>query len=88
MQVAVAAAREAGAEIATAFTQPKSVSHKGKVDLVTETDQKCEALILARLMGAFPDFKFIGAPRCYEGGLGVRFGVWVLGFDTHCGECD
>lgn len=57
----MAAAREAGAEIGAAFNLPKSVSHKGKVDLVTETDQKCEALILARLMGAFPAFKFIGA---------------------------
>ena len=31
-QVAVAAAREAGAEIAAAFVLPKSVSHKGKVN--------------------------------------------------------
>lgn len=61
MQVSVEAAKAAGAEIAAAFTQPKSVSHKGKVDLVTETDQKCEALILEKLMGAYPDFKFIGA---------------------------
>ena len=62
----MAAAREAGAEIAAAFNLPKSVSHKGKVDLVTETDQKCEALILARLMGAFPEFNFIGA--CHQPG--------------------
>ena len=59
--MAVGAAKAAGAEIAAAFNLPKAVSHKGKVDLVTETDQKCEGLILERLMGAFPDFKFIGA---------------------------
>ena len=31
-----------------------------KVDLVTETDQKCEALLLERLRAAAPDYKFIG----------------------------
>ena len=31
-----------------------------KVDLVTETDQKCEALLLERLRAAAADYRFIG----------------------------
>lgn len=30
------------------------------MDLVTETDKECEALILAAIQGAFPSHKFIG----------------------------
>lgn len=32
----------------------------GAMDLVTETDKECEALILSAIQGAFPDHKFIG----------------------------
>ncbi len=32
----------------------------GAMDLVTETDKECEALILAAIQGAFPSHKFIG----------------------------
>ena len=49
LEVAVAAAEEAGAIIAEAADRPKNISYKGEVDLVTETDQKAEDVILARL---------------------------------------
>lgn len=39
------AAQEAGNIIREAFYQPKKVTHKGSVDLVTETDKACEALL-------------------------------------------
>jgi fructose-1,6-bisphosphatase/inositol monophosphatase family enzyme len=32
----------------------------GDTDLVTETDKKCEELVLSRIQAAFPDHKFIG----------------------------
>ncbi len=54
LEVAVAAAREAGAIIAAAMDRPKTISYKGEVDLVTETDKKSEALILQRLRSEFP----------------------------------
>lgn len=60
LRVAVTAAREAGEIIRQSFNAPKDVQHKGKVDLVTETDKQCEALILQHIMRAFPDHKFIG----------------------------
>ena len=54
LEVAVAAAEEAGAIIAEAADRPKNISYKGEVDLVTETDQKAEDVILARLRHHFP----------------------------------
>lgn len=54
MDVAVEAAREAGAIVLAAANQPKNISYKGEVDLVTETDKKSEAAILARLRHHFP----------------------------------
>ena len=60
LEVALAAAREAGAAIAAAWDGERAIEHKGAVDLVTETDKACEALILARVRAAFPDHAFIG----------------------------
>ncbi len=54
LEVAVEAAEEAGAIITEAANCPKNVSYKGEVDLVTETDKKSEAAILARLRHYFP----------------------------------
>jgi myo-inositol-1(or 4)-monophosphatase len=55
LAVAVAAAREAGTMLREAFDQPKAISYKGEVDLVTESDRCAEALILTRLRKHFPD---------------------------------
>ena len=54
LEVAVEAAEEAGAIIVEAAHRPKNISYKGEVDLVTETDKKAEAVILARLHHHFP----------------------------------
>jgi myo-inositol-1(or 4)-monophosphatase len=55
LQVAIDAAREAGAMLRETFDQPKNISYKGEVDLVTESDRRAEALILAKLHEHFPD---------------------------------
>ena len=62
LAVAVSAAREAGSIIAAAFDKPPSqLQNKFNFcDLVTETDQQCEKLVLERLQQAFPQHKFIG----------------------------
>lgn len=60
LEVALAAAREAGAIIKAAWDQPRKVEHKGTFDLVTETDKQCEETVLTRLSSAFPTHKFIG----------------------------
>jgi myo-inositol-1(or 4)-monophosphatase len=59
LEVAVAAAREAGEIISAAMDRPKHISYKGEVDLVTETDNKSEAAILARLGRQFPDHAIV-----------------------------
>lgn len=71
-QVAVEAATAAGRVIARAFHQPKSVQHKGKVDLVTETDQQCEQLVFNVLRSNFPSHRLIGEEEtAANGGLVV-----------------
>lgn len=59
-EVAVKAAHAAGRTIEEAFTKDKDVQFKGKLDLVTATDQECEQTILTAISEAFPDHKFIG----------------------------
>ncbi|EFN58920.1 hypothetical protein CHLNCDRAFT_34254 [Chlorella variabilis] len=61
LSVALAAAKEAGAVIAAAWDAHKTIDTKsGDTDLVTETDKRCEELVLSRISAAFPDHKFIG----------------------------
>lgn len=53
--IAVAAAREAGAMLRERFGNAGAVEFKGEVDLVTEMDRLSEQAIVARIKGAFPD---------------------------------
>jgi myo-inositol-1(or 4)-monophosphatase len=55
LNVAIAAAREAGALLRAGYGQTLAVEHKSAIDLVTDYDRRAEALILARLRAAFPD---------------------------------
>ncbi|KAL6542943.1 Small subunit (SSU) processome component [Orobanche hederae] len=57
---AVDAAKNAGQIIRSGFYETKRVEHKGVVDLVTETDKKCEEVIFDFLKQHYPDHKFIG----------------------------
>lgn len=60
LQTAIEAAKAAGSVIFKALSQPKSIEHKGTVDLVTETDKECEKLILEIIKNKFPTHQFIG----------------------------
>ncbi|PIN03252.1 Inositol monophosphatase [Handroanthus impetiginosus] len=60
LAMAVEAAKSAGEIIRSGFYEAKKVEHKGEVDLVTETDKKCEELIFNFLKLQYPDHKFIG----------------------------
>ncbi|XP_022848272.1 inositol-phosphate phosphatase-like [Olea europaea var. sylvestris] len=57
---AVDAAKRAGEIIRSGFYQTKHVEHKGEVDLVTETDKRCEEVIFNFLKQHYPNHKFIG----------------------------
>ncbi len=64
--VAVTAAREAGALLAEGHGRRHAVEHKqAAIDLVTEYDRRSEALVVARLRAAFPG----DAVLAEEGGL-------------------
>ncbi|MGO9641029.1 MAG: inositol monophosphatase family protein [Candidatus Acidiferrales bacterium] len=54
LELAVEAAREAGAILLTEFDRPRQIRYKGVVDLVTQADQKSEQAIVARLRTHFP----------------------------------
>lgn len=54
LQVATAAARQAGAIVRAGYGQTLQITHKGAIDLVTEYDRRSEALILSALREAFP----------------------------------
>ena len=56
LDTAEAIARRAGAVLAEHFQRPRAAQSKGSslVDLVTEADGACEALIVAALRAAFP----------------------------------
>eukprot|EP00128_Syssomonas_multiformis_P002118 Colp12_sorted_trinity150504_noHs@18425 len=61
LDAAVSVAREGGAIIKAAFHKAKNITSKSSsVDLVTETDQKVEKVIIETLKTRFPSHKFIG----------------------------
>jgi myo-inositol-1(or 4)-monophosphatase len=67
LEVAVEAAREAGEILVTEHSRPQTISYKGDVDIVTETDKKSEATIVARLRTHFPKHAIVAE----EGGGGT-----------------
>src|ERR1700691_1587884 len=71
LEVAIEAAREAGAILRTEFDRPKKISYKGEVDIVTESDRRPEALIVNRLRMEFPDHGIVAE----EGGSGAAAGA-------------
>ena len=71
LEVAVEAAREAGAMLRVEFGRPKEISYKGEVDIVTESDRRSEALIAARLRKEFPGHAIVaeeGSPQAAPSG--------------------
>jgi myo-inositol-1(or 4)-monophosphatase len=55
LKVAVDIAREAGEILREGFERPKTITYKGEVDLVTESDRRSEELVVSRLKKHFPD---------------------------------
>lgn len=76
LDAAVAIARQAGALVAERFELAHTETHKGHAhNLVTETDQASEALIVAELTRRFPDHSI----HAEEGGSAERGAmVWVV----------
>jgi len=54
LEVAIEAAREAGAILMAEFDRPQKIGYKGEVDLVTEADRRSEETVVGRLRSHFP----------------------------------
>ncbi|HEY7035810.1 MAG TPA: inositol monophosphatase family protein [Thermomicrobiales bacterium] len=59
-EVAISAARDAGAILRDRLKRTRTIDFKGTVDLVTDADRASEELIASRLRRAFPDHRLLG----------------------------
>jgi myo-inositol-1(or 4)-monophosphatase len=59
LKFAAETAREAGEVLRRDFDRPKKISYKGEVDIVTESDKRSEAIIVAKIRDRFPDHAII-----------------------------
>jgi myo-inositol-1(or 4)-monophosphatase len=77
---AVAIGREAGAILREGFLRPIEVEFKGGIDLVTDTDKKSEAAIVAAIRRLFPEHAILaeegGEEGAGAGGAGVDTPEW------------
>src|ERR1700689_1243222 len=77
LDVAIEIAREAGAILRPEFDRPKQISYKGEVDIVTESDRRSEALIVARLRKHFPDHAIIAEEGSGSSADGAKY-CWLV----------
>ena len=77
LAVAMAAARDAGAMLRSELGRARRIDFKGSpTNLVTEMDGRAEALIVERLLGAFPDDAVLAEERgAVPGRSGRR---WII----------
>ena len=81
LEVAVEAAREAGAILLAEFDRPQKIGYKGEVDIVTEADRRSEQAVVARLRTYFPKHEIVaeeggGSGTAGAQGTGPRFCWW------------
>lgn len=73
LEVAVEAAREAGAILVAEFDRPKKISYKGEVDIVTESDKRSEDAIVSRLQTRFPQHAIVAEEGGGDAEKSARF---------------
>ena len=77
LAVAIGAAREAGAVLREELGRARRIDFKGSpTNLVTEMDGRAEALIVARLLGAFPEDAVLAEERGAVAGRSGR--RWII----------
>ena len=76
LAAAISAVKEAGEVLRGAFGKEHVVTHKGEVDIVTEADERAEAVIRESLLGAFPSYGMLAE----EGGglVGEEDARWIV----------
>ncbi|NDV27942.1 inositol monophosphatase family protein [Desulfovibrio sp. JC010] len=73
---AAAAVLEAGEIIKEAYNKPKKIKHKGRIDLVTETDLAVEKFLKAKLAEILPGSSFIAEETSGDAKLVDR--TWII----------
>lgn len=78
LQSGVLAAAERGAqEVMAAVDKPRNIDYKGKTDLVTDTDKRCESAILKIVNDSFPDHLILGEEGGVSGNPASPF-LWCI----------
>lgn len=75
LEVAMAAAREAGRILAERFHRKRTVAHKGAIDLVTDADTAAEEAILRVIRERFPDHAILAEESGAQGTSDIR---WIV----------
>ncbi len=78
LEVAISAAREAGALLRAQQSKVSGVRHKGVVDLVTDADLASERLIADRLTTAFPDDQLLAEEGTEAGDEADANRRWIV----------
>ncbi len=72
LEVAIEAAREAGAILLAEFDRPQKIGYKGEVDIVTEADRRSEQAVVARLRSYFPKHEIVAEEGGGSGTAGAQ----------------
>lgn len=78
LEVAVSAARDAGALLLEQQDSISNIRHKGVVDLVTEADLASERLIAERIAEAFPDDRLLAEEGTEASGNEDGLRRWIV----------
>lgn len=76
MEQLIAATVKAGEMVKVAAVKHKKISHKGRVDLVTETDVAVEIMLKDELKGLIPESNFLAEESESDGSLGEF--TWII----------
>jgi myo-inositol-1(or 4)-monophosphatase len=78
LNVAIEAARAAGAILLEEYARPAQISYKGEVDLVTQADRRSEAEIIGILQREFPEHAIVAEESGASGGEAASRWVWYV----------
>ena len=76
LEKATAAVLEAGEIIKESYNKPKKIKHKGRIDLVTETDLAVEKFLKAKLAEILPGSSFLAEETSGDADLVDR--TWII----------
>ena len=70
-------AKDAGAFLKKRVGKIKKVSYKGRMNLVTDVDKRCEDLILRKIKNAYPDHRIL-SEESGKGGANKSEWLWLI----------